>query len=506
VSAGVNEENDTTAGRRAFVTGLSWKLTTQVVTQITRLAVAILLARLMSPLEFGVAGLALVFAPLAFVFTDLGAVLVQRREQSEADRSTAFWLSIAVGFALTALGLLAAAPIARFYDEPQVKPLFMVLSCSFLLTAASTTQSALLHREMAFRRIETANMIAVLGASVVAVTVALLGGGAWAIVLQLVANSALYLVLLWRASPWRPSRRFSRSSVRRLWSFSASNLGANVLLYFERNADNLLIGRFLGPTSLGVYSISYNLMLYPVTRFATPIHHVMFPLLSRVQGDDTRVVRIWLRVTRIVAVVVAPMMIGLAIVAPELVRILLGTKWSAAVPIVQILAVAGLVYAVRMPSTSVLLAKGRAATLFRFTIVSSVVLVSSFAVTVSWGVEAVATAFTVAFVALTPLLVHFAARTVGGSLRAYGANLAGVAVATAAMGAVVAPLRLAFVDAGLPPVGVLLASTLAGAAVYVPLCLWLVPDVRTELGRARRALAERRRRQRAVGGEPAGDV
>jgi O-antigen/teichoic acid export membrane protein len=505
VSAGVSHEG-TAPGRRAFVSGLSWKLSAQLVTQVTRLAVAILLARIMSPVEFGIAGLALVFAPLAYVFTDLGAVLVQQREQSEEDRSTAFWLSIAIGGVLTVVGVLLAAPIARFYHEPQVKSLFMVLSVTFVITAAATTHSALLHRAMEFRRIETANMIAVLGASVVAVVVALLGGGAWAIILQLVANSILYLGLLWRASHWRPSRRFSRASVRSLWSFSASNLGANLLHYFERNTDNLLIGRFLGPASLGVYSIAYNLMLYPVTRFAAPIHQVMFPLLARVQDDDERVVRIWLRVTRIVAVVVAPAMVGLVVVAPELVHVLLGDKWDAAVPVIQILAIAGLVYAVRIPSTSVILAKGRAGTLFRFSLLSAIVLVTGFAITVSWGVNAVAASFTVSFLAMTPILVALAARTVGGTLRAYAGNLLGVTVATAIMAAAVVPLRILFVDAGLPPILVLLATAAAGALVYVPLCLWLVPDVRTELGRVRRAVRNRReRRQPVVGGEPAGD-
>jgi O-antigen/teichoic acid export membrane protein len=497
MSSGVSHDRSA-AGRGAFVSGLSWKLSAQLVTQATRLVVAILLARLMSPVEFGIAGLALVFAPLAYVFTDLGAVLVQQREQTENDRATAFWLSLAIGTVLTVVGLLAAAPIADFYGEPQVEDLFMVLSLSFLLTAAATTHSALLHRAMEFRRIEMANMVAVLGASVVAVVVAVLGGGAWAIVLQQVANSILYLALLWRASHWRPSRRFSRASVRELWSFSASNLGANLLHYFERNTDNLLIGRFLGPASLGVYSIAYNLMLYPVTRFAAPIHQVMFPLLSRVQDDDERVVRLWLRVTRIVAVVVAPMMVGLVVVAPELVHVLLGSKWSAAVPVIQILALAGLVYAVRIPSTSVLLAKGQAGTLFRFSAISAVVLVTGFAITVSWGVNAVAMSFSAAFVAMTPLLVWLAARTVGGSVRAYAANLVGVTVATAVMAAVVVPFRSVLVDAGLRPVLVLLATVAVGAVVYLPVCARLVPDLMEELRRGLQALRRRRAARRPV--------
>ena len=478
-------------GVSAFASGMGWKLTTQVVTQVTRLGVAVLLARLLSPFEFGVAGLALVFAPLAYTFTDLGAALVQQRDQTEEDRSTAFWMSIAIGGVLTVVGIAAAGPIARFYGEPEVKDLFMVLSGSFILTAAATTHSALLHRQMAFRRIELANMVSVLGASVVAVTVALLGGGAWAIVLQLVANSALLLALLWMASPWRPSRRFSWGSVRALWAFTAHNLGANLLHYLERNADNLLIGRVLGPTALGIYSIAYNLMLYPVTRFADPIHQVLFPLLSRIQGDDPRVCRIWLRVTRAVAAVVAPTMAGLIILAPEVVAVLLGPKWVDAVPVIQILAGAGLVYAVRAASTSVLLSKGRADVLFRFGLVSATVLVTGFVVTVSWGVEAVALSFTGSFVLLTPVLVMLAAREVGLRPRAYVTNLVGVTVATLVMAVVAVPLRALLVAADVESFLVLVTVVLAAAAVYLPLCMRLVPDLRTEIALARTALRAR---------------
>jgi O-antigen/teichoic acid export membrane protein len=479
-------------GAAVFASGMRWKLTTQVVTQVTRLGVAVLLARLMSPFEFGLAGLALVFAPLAYVFTDLGAALVQQRRQTEDDRSTAFWMSIAIGIVLTLIGLAVAGPIARFYGEPEVEELFMVLSASFLLTAAATTHNALLHRAMAFRRIELANMVAALGGAAVAVTVALLGGGAWAIILQLVANSLLVLILFWALSPWRPTRRFSRQSLRGLSAFTAHNTGSNLLHYLEGNTDNLLIGRVLGPASLGVYSIAYNLMLYPVTRFAVPIHQVMFPLLARIQDDDARVCRMWLRVTRVVAAIVAPMMIGLIVVAPEFVDVLLGEKWADATPIVQILAVAGLVYAVRVPCTSVLLAKGRARALFRFGLASATLLITGFFVTVSWGVNAVAAAFTASFLVMTPVLVTLAARSLGVPTRQYVRNLRGAAIATMAMALVTLAIRQLLVHLDVAPIAVLAAVVAVGASVYVPLCLWLVPDLRAELDRMWAKLRARR--------------
>ena len=190
------------------------------------------------------------FAPLAYTFTDLGAALVQQRNQTEDDRSTAFWLSIGIGTVLTVVGVLAAAPIAQFYGEPQVQDLFVALSASFLLTAAATTHNALLHRAMAFRRVEVANMAAILGASAVAVTVALLGGGAWAIILQLVANSAFVLVLLWLLSRAAESA-FLVGERPLVVLLHRKPLGRESPPLPRTERDNLLIGRFLGPRRSG---------------------------------------------------------------------------------------------------------------------------------------------------------------------------------------------------------------------------------------------------------------
>ena len=301
----------------------------------------------------------------------------------------------------------------------------------------------------------------------------------------------LFLILVWRVSPWRPRWTFSWSSLHGLYAFTTHNLGANLVHYFERNMDNLLIGRYLGPTSLGVYSIAYNLMLYPVTRFAAPIHEVLFPLLARMQHDDARARRIWLRVTRLIAVLVAPAMVALIVVAPEFVHLLLGSKWSEATPLVQILAIAGLVYAVRVPATSLLLAKGEARLLFRFGLVSAFVLVTGFVVTVSWGVKAVALSFSAAFVIMTPALVYLAARAIGASVWSYARNLVGVTLATIAMAVVMVPTREALVHADFGSLVVLVLTLAVGGVLYIPICIRLVPDLTTEIRHSWQAIRAR---------------
>ncbi|MEW6581828.1 MAG: oligosaccharide flippase family protein, partial [Actinomycetota bacterium] len=330
------------------------------------------------------------------------------------------------------------------------------------------------------------------------------GGGAWAIVLQQVATSVVYLGLLWVASDWRPRFLFSRSSAGRLVRFSAQLTGANFLSYLQKNIDNLLIGRFLGAAPLGVYSLSYNLMLYPVTRVAEPIYQALFPVLSRIQDDDERVGRIWLRVVRMAAAVVIPAMVGLVIFAPQFVRVVLGAKWDDAVPVIQLLAWSGIVYALNTVTLSVVLSRGLTGQIFRYTLISAVVLVSGLVVGLQFGLEGVALAISTAVAIMWPLYVRIAARTLEMPRVAYWRNLAGVAAATAAMAGAALPLRLLLESWGLPAAAILAIGVPVAAVVYLGACLLVAPGLRGDVGELVSA-ARRKRRPAPAGPLPGED-
>ena len=461
--------------------GVAWKLGMQLIAYGGRAIVTIVLAHLLTPRDFGVAGLALLFTSLVLVFADMGAALIHRQDLREADRSTAFWLSLGTGILLATLGVVCAEPLAEFFGEPQVKPLLMVLSIGFILTGATTTPNALLHRALAFRRIEIANLVAVLTAAGVAVLVAFGGGGAWSIIVQQIVGSGIYLVLIWSISGWRPRLLFSSESARGLGGYSLNLIGAKFFDYTQTNSDNLLIGRFLGATSLGVYSLSYNLMLYPVIRLSDPINSAMFPVLARMQDDNVRIAGIWLRITRFVAALVAPAMLLLIVLAPEFVQIVLGSKWDAAVPVIQILSWAGLVQAVRGPTSPVLLTKGRTPQLLRFAVISATMLVAAFAVSLRWGVIGVAVSYSATFTLLMPFYVRIGARAVGLGMRRYWANLTGVALAAVCLVAAAVSLRLALVSMNVGAWLVMLIVIVGAACVYVPVCLWRAPGLLGDL-------------------------
>ncbi len=239
----------------SILNGLAWKVTSQVVLQLSRIAVGIALARLLSPHDYGVAGMVLVFSSLVLVFSDLafGAALVQRKVLSEADRSTVFWTSAAAGLAFTLIGFALSWPIADFFGEPEVQPLFAALSLSFVIASIGTTQTSLLTRAMSFRALEMRTMASGLVGAAVGLTLAFGGAGAWAIIAQQLTIVAVGTVIIWAATPWRPHFTFSVASLRSLGGFSGNVLGQRLLVLRapeRRQPADRPLPRRLGPRRL----------------------------------------------------------------------------------------------------------------------------------------------------------------------------------------------------------------------------------------------------------------
>jgi O-antigen/teichoic acid export membrane protein len=447
------------------------------------MVVALVLARLLAPHDWGVAAMVLVISGFVVVFTDsaLVSALIQHRDLRDEDSSTVFWTSAVVGLLLMLGGFAAAGPLADFYGEPEVRPLFMALSVSFFVSALKTTQTALFLREMQFRRLELRQMAATVVGAVVGIGIALADYGAWAIVGQFVIEAFAFTLLIWFASPWRPTATFSISSLRNLGGFASNVFGENLLYQAGRNLGPLLIGRFLGAASVGVYALATNVILVPFSRIASPLQQVFFPAFSQLSDDRPRMADVWIRATRMVALVSIPSLVGLAVVAPDFVQVVLGPRWTEATPVIQVLAVVGLIQSIQTLSGEVLLALGRANWLLRFTMLWFVGSVAAFVLGLQWGVLGVAVCYAVATILIEPLRTYLASRALGIPVTRVVRALAGISQAAAVMGLVVMAARVAMVEAGFPPAVRLVLLTLLGLAVYVPCCLWRAPEVTGEI-------------------------
>jgi O-antigen/teichoic acid export membrane protein len=468
--------------RGKVIGGLGWKLLSQIIAQGSRIAVGIVLAHLLTPRQFGVAAMALVFTGLASIFTDLslGAALIQRAEITEEDRSTVFWTTIQAGAVTTAIGVAVAPLVGRLFGTPEVTPLFFAASFLALLSSIAATQMALLTREMNFRGLELREIAATVAGAVAAIAFALAGAGAWAIVAQSLVVAVVSVVLVWSFSSWRPRFIYSTRSLRTLGSFGIKTLFARLMSYLNLYADNLLVGKFLGSTALGVYTLAYNVMFVPANRIAQPVQQVLYAAFVRLQDDPVRLGRAWLRGNRLVTAINVPAFLGMAVVAPDFVPAVFGGRWHHAAPVLQLLSLAGVAQSFQTLNWSVLQSVGAPGRLLRFMIFSSVVTVGAFAAGLTWGVVGVAGLYAAARLVVGMAYTEITCRTIGLPVREFLRSIATPCLLAATMGAAIYAFRFALVEEGMPTGLRLVLLVVLGAGIYIGLLGWCAPGLLNE--------------------------
>jgi O-antigen/teichoic acid export membrane protein len=488
-----------------IVRGVGWMLAAQGATLAFGFVTSIVVARLLSPRNVGLATEAIVFVALALVLVDfgLGAAIVQRPSLSEDDKSTIFWAGMALGVGLTIAGIGLSWPIASLYHQPRVQSLFAVASLTFVITAVGIVPGSLLHRDLRFRTLQLRTIVASAISCAVAIIMAALGFGPWAIVVQTLVMASVSTLLIWRSTTFRPRAVFSRASVRSVGGYSLDSLGTRILIWGNLNADNFLVGRFLGAAKLGAYSIGYSVAVAPLNRIAAPVTEVFFSAFSRM-GDRERVGQVWLRATRMIGLVIIPVMAGLLVVAPEFVQVVFGPRWHAAAPVLRLLAPVGLMQALTEANFGVLQALAYTRLQVRFTAVASVVTICAFAAGLPWGINGVATGYLIASLALQPFYLVLTARAVGISPLAWLDSLRGVAEAGAVMLVCVVSARAEMLSLGLPSGARLAALVVLGAVVYVAAVAWRAPEVLGEITRVRDARSGGGAGETSAGGGPVG--
>jgi O-antigen/teichoic acid export membrane protein len=425
----------------------------------------------------------LAFATIVPIFSDfaLGAALIQRPEITEADRSTVFWTNVVTGVMLTLAGIVSAQPLAHFFHQPAVQPLFIAFSFTFLIASLSATQLALLTRAMDFRSLELRVMTATVCGAVVGVSAAVAGLGAWALIAQQITLASVGTLLLWFFSAWRPRATFSLHSLRDLGSYSGKVFSAHVLLQVTPNANNFVIGRYLGPAALGSFTVAYNVMLVPFYRIAAPIQEVLFPAFSRLQDSPQQIGQMWIRVNRVVAAVAVPALLGVVVTAPDLVAVVLGARWHSSVAVIRVLACVGIVQALQRLNLSILQARARSRALLGFAAAGFVVTIVAVVVGLPWGIMGVALAYAVATVVLQTLFMAMTARTLGMSIVAVARPLFGVIEAAVVMAIVVLIERQLLISAGVVAGLRLAMCVLGGAALFAGLCYLRAPELVVEV-------------------------
>lgn len=414
--------------RRRTLTGIGWTTGSRVLRRVFHFGVTAVLAHLLTPTEFGLVAMVVVFTNFVGLFTEAGFrnALVQRPEVTGDHLSSVFWLNLAVGFGLFALAVAAGPWVADFYGEPVLAPLTALIGVNFLIGAFPVVHLALVQREMDFRALGIVEIVATVVAGGLAIGMALAGFGVWSLAAQLVAYTFVHAGGLWVVGDWRPSLRFVPAAVRDLLSYSANLLGFNVFNYWVRTADDLLVGKFVGSAGLGIYTRAYAAMLLPTGEISGIVGQVMFPALSRIQDDVDRVKAVYLRASRVIGLLTIPAVCGLFVVARPFVLAVFGPGWEPVVPVLQVLCLVGVKQPVGSTVGWLYQSQGRTDLQFRWGLVSGLVTLAAFGIGVIWGVMGVAVAYTVRSYLLWYPSIEIPGRLVGLSFGEFVGNVASV--------------------------------------------------------------------------------
>lgn len=390
--------------------GVAWTAGSRMVLQVLQVGATAVLARLLTPADYGLAALVAVVTGLAAILVDLGipAAVIQRRDLDERFLATAFWMNAGVGLVLAGVVCAAAVPLARFFDEPQLVGLVLLSSLTFVLSL-NAVHVAVLQRALEFGRISRISLVTITVGLGVSIAAAAAGMGAVSLVLGPVAERLASVVQVWIAVRWFPRVRPSRQAARDIWTYGRGITGFNILNYCVGSADRFVIGRVVTVAALGYYNRAGNLMQLPVQQTTRSLAGVFFPALSAMVDDLPRMRSAWLRLLRASWIVGVPVAVGLALTAPVLVETLYGEGWGPVVPLLVVLS-AGIPFLLVGSTTApVYQALGRTGLQFRLGLVNAVIAVVALAVGVRWGVMGVAVAWVVRTVAglvvtLVPLL------------------------------------------------------------------------------------------------------
>lgn len=458
-----------------LVSGAAWSIGGRLGAQALSLAGTLVAVRFLSPGDFGIVAVASLVGEFIDVFRDFGltSALVQRKTVTAELRSSVFWSAQILTFLLVAL-LYAAAPwIATFYGSPLVAKVLRVCSLCFLFNGLASVHASILQREMQFHKIAAIEIASSVCGNTVLIVAAINGAGIWSIVAGWVTNIGVAAFLNIATARWVPRLELHEREIRSVLKYSLNLSGSRVVEFFSRNADNAIIGRFLGLSALGYYQFSYNLMLYSAQSISVMTSRVLFSALSKVQDDHSRFRAAYTKSASIIALIMFPMMLGALAVADPFVRAVCGAKWIPAIPLVRILAVAGMLQSLTAMVANIYSATGRTERLFRWGIVTASVYILAFLIGVRWGTAGVATAYLTANLLLLYPTLALAFQLIDLKLSDFLRPLLPVLAIAGTMSVCVAGLRLAIL--AWPPLLQFGVLAFSGIAIYSGLMLWFLP-------------------------------
>lgn len=464
--------------RSTLAGGAAWNGLAQVSTRLFQVAVTVVLARLLTPADYGLVGVATIFTGFTAIFVELGmsTAIINRREFRDGQLSALLVINALFGLLLGCLLFLTAPLAAGFFRMPMLTPVLKFMAVGLPISGLGVVQTALLLKRFQFRKIAASDIFCSVVYGVVAIGLALAGAGVWSLAIGAIAMSAAQVLTRWKLSTWRPRSRPDFTGLAESIRYGGKVLGSQTAGYIRGQIDYVIIGRMLGAVSLGLYTIAFRISDFPKRHLVTIINRVATPMFARYQDDRERQRVAYKTTLRLVGPVVFPLLVGIAVTAEPFVLFVYGAKWAGAIFPLRMLALMGVLLSMAEVGSTMLLAAGRPGVQMLL-IVGYAALLSILAyVAVPWGISAVAAAV------LAATAIYFLALEVAVTARLrlraadYWEALGPATVATSLMALAAGLALLAVPDSG--SAGALLLATVSGATAYmVTLRILRVPEL-----------------------------
>lgn len=379
------------ASKEVF-SNLIWRFAERCGAQSVEFVVSLVLARLLVPETYGTIALVTIFIAIMQVFVDSGLAnaLIQKKDADDVDFSTVFFFNLFWCISLYLIMYLCAPFIAAFYNDASLVPVVRVLSLTLVISGVRNVQQAHVSRNLMFKKFFFSTIGGTIGAACIGITMAYLGYGVWALVAQQIFNSLVGTIILWATVKWRPIMRFSFVRLKGLFSFGWKLLASSLLDVLYDNIRQLIIGKMYSATDLAFYNKGKQLPNLFITNINSSINSVLLPVMSKEQEQSERVKGMTRQAIKVSTFVIAPMMIGLAAVAPALIEILLTDKWLPCVPYLRIFCITFVFYPIHTANLNAIKAMGRSDIFLKLEIVKKIVGIVFLLLTMKHGVMAMA--------------------------------------------------------------------------------------------------------------------
>lgn len=399
--------------------GFLWSGIMQFANHGASIVITIILARLLSPKEFGLVAMVLVLSDFSNVILSygFGQALIQKKKVSNIDYSSVFWLNIVFGLVLSFIFFFLAPLIADLYNEPRLYLMTQILCWTYLIASFNIVPQIIFTKKLDFKSLAKIRVSSVVIAGIGGITIAYFGGGVWSLVFIEIVRTLIITILSWTIGKWYPSFKFSGKSIKSIFAFSMNILGNETISYWMDNFDKMIIGKALGDYVLGLYRQAFSFMMLPVNNIARVANSVLFPAFSKEQDNIGYIQNSFFKVFNLVSLIIYPMMIVLFVTSQSFVKIVLGDAWLEMSFVLRVFAIVGIFYTMAELLYSYYLSLNKVGLLFRINTILRILTIVSILVGLNWGINGV----TIGILIISPIrllvLLFVIVRFIGLSMK-----------------------------------------------------------------------------------------